>query len=136
MNKTKFCIEKRRRRALVNLLFLRRHLIGQALGITNRETPDLRVKSRRRNRRRRMQFRVRTPSDNALRSVRHHGQNPISPGSRLQRNNPLWGHADIITTDTALEALNGLTTGNREPNALSVMVRYTNGRCKLSCTYC
>ncbi|XP_032583401.1 uncharacterized protein LOC6611827 [Drosophila sechellia] len=122
----------RRRRALVNMLFLRRHLIGEALGIMNRETRRLRINSRRRNRRRRAQFRVRTPSDSTMRSVRHYGQNPFRQGPRLQRNNSLWGQADIITTQGALEALNGLAAGNSEPNSLLVMVQYTNGRYYLS----
>ncbi|EDX04372.1 uncharacterized protein LOC27209131 [Drosophila simulans] len=122
----------RRRRALVNMQFLRRHLIGQALGIMNRDIQRLRINSRRRNRRRRAQFRVRTQSDITMRSVRHHGRNPFRQGPRLQRNNSLWGQADIITTQGALEALNRLAAGNSEPNSLLVMVQYTNGRYNLS----
>ncbi|XP_033173266.1 uncharacterized protein LOC117150476 [Drosophila mauritiana] len=122
----------RRRRALVNMQFLRRHLIGQALGIMNLDTRRPRINSRRRNRRRRAQFRVRTQSDITMRSVRHHGQNPFRQGPRLQRNNSFWGQADIITTQGALEALNGLAAGNSEPNSLLVMVQYTNGRYYLS----
>ncbi|XP_043662672.1 uncharacterized protein LOC122626463 [Drosophila teissieri] len=45
---------------------------------------------------------------------------------RAQGNNPLWGRANVITTQRTSAALNALAAGNREPNSLLVTVRYSH----------
>ncbi|EDV58378.1 uncharacterized protein LOC6541354 [Drosophila erecta] len=130
-------IAVRRRRTLIRLIALHRLVLETGMQIMNRRTPTSieilgparRLNSRRRSRRnrrigRRMLLGDRRPrAAFSMPSLGHPGQNPFS-----SRTNPLWGQANIITTPRSLAALNGLASGNREPNSLSVMVRYLDGR--------